>query len=57
MAKLLLLSSLVMSIWLPIRQARRSTPQPALAGTIRNLAFFNVFYVFALLYIFPRLPH
>ena len=57
MAKLLLLSSLLMSIWLPIRQARRSAPRLALVHTIRNLCLFNAFYVFALLYIFPRLPH
>jgi hypothetical protein len=55
MAKLLLLSVIFATIALPARAARLKNPKVGLKKTLVWLAVFNLFYVFALVYLFGRL--
>jgi hypothetical protein len=55
MAKLLLLSIIFATIALPARAARLKNPKLGLKKTVTWLIAFNLFYVFALMYIFGRL--
>jgi hypothetical protein len=55
MAKLLLLSVVLMSVWLPVMTARDSNPRRGLRRMVHGLVLFNIFYVFAVLVIYPRL--
>lgn len=57
MAKLLLLSGLLVSIWLPIRAAQDSNPKRGLRRTVQYIVVYNIFYAFAVLYIYPRIAH
>lgn len=57
MAKIVVLSSLLMAIWLPIVAARGARERLALTRTIRRVALFNAAYLVAMLYILPRLTH
>lgn len=55
MGKLLLLSGLLVSIWLPIRAAQDSNPRRGLRRTVQYILVYNIFYAFAVLYIYPRI--
>jgi hypothetical protein len=55
MEKLLLLSDVLMAVYLPIRAARTSNPWLGLRRAVWWVAFYNAFYLFALLYIYPRI--
>ena len=57
MAKLLLLSGTLVSLWLPIRAAQDSNPRRGLRRAVQYMVLYNIFYVFAALYIYPRLGH
>ena len=57
MAKLLLLSVILVSIWLPIQAAKDSNPRRGLRRTVHYIVFYNLFYLFAVLFIYPRLSH
>ncbi len=55
MAKLLLLSGAMMAMWLPIMAARDPRQQRGLRRAVYGLALYNIFYVFAVLVIYPRI--
>lgn len=55
MAKLLLLSIIFATVALPARAARIKNPRVGLKKTLTWLAFFNLFYVLGLVYLFHRL--
>ena len=57
MAKLLLLSVVLMSVWLPIMTARDSNQKRGLKRLVHGIILFNIFWVFAALVIYPRLMH
>ena len=57
MAKLLLLSTVLMSIALPILLASDPNPRRGMRRLWRLMLAYNAFYVFAVLEIYPRLPH
>jgi hypothetical protein len=57
MAKLLLLSTVLVSIMLPILAARDANPRRGLRRTVQGMVLYNLFYVFAVLEIYPRLSH
>ena len=57
MAKLLLLSTVLVSIWLPVMAAKDPNPRRGLRRLVHGMVLFNLFYVFAVLEIYPRLPH
>jgi hypothetical protein len=54
-AKMLLLSILFASILIPARAAMLKDPRLGLRKALINMALFNVFYVIALRFIYPRL--
>lgn len=54
-AKFLLLSILIMSILIPARAASEQKPQEGLRKALRNMVLFNLFYVYAVTYLYPRL--
>lgn len=55
MDKLLFLSILAMAIFVPIVLASDSSPRRGLRRTFTILAVFNLAYLFAILYVYPRL--
>ena len=55
MTKLLLLSIIFATISLPSRAARLKNARVGFKKTVTWLAIFNVFYVFALVYLIGRL--
>lgn len=55
MAKLLLLSGVLMGMWLPIAAARDHNPRRGLRRTVHYVAAYNIFYVFAALVIYPHI--
>jgi Kef-type K+ transport system membrane component KefB len=55
MAKLLLLSVMIAMIALPAIAARSKSGPKGIRRTILSLALFNLFYVFALRFLFWRL--
>lgn len=57
MAKLLLLSTVLMSIAWPIMAAQNASPKRGLRRCVQGMMLFNVFYVFAVLEIYPRMGH
>lgn len=57
MAKLLLLSTVLVAILMPILLATDPNPRRAVRRLWRGMLAFNAFYVFAVLEIYPRLPH
>lgn len=46
-----------MSVWLPVMYAKDSNPKRGLRRMVHGLVVFNVFYVFAVLEIYPRMSH
>lgn len=57
MAKLLLLSTVLMSILWPILAAQDNNPGRGLRRTVQGMMLFNAFWVFAALEIYPRMSH
>lgn len=57
MAKLLLLSTVLVSIVWPIIAAQDSNPRRGLRRAVQGLVLYNIFYVFAVLEIYPRMSH
>jgi len=57
MAKLLLLSTVLVSIMLPILAARDANPRRGLRRCVQGMVLYNLFYVFAVLEIYPRMSH
>jgi hypothetical protein len=55
MAKLILLSGILVSMWLPIMAAKDSQPRRGLRRTVQYIVLYNIFYVFAALVIYPHL--
>ena len=55
MAKLVLLSSLIAMIAIPIAASRARSTQRGLRWTLIGILLFNIFYVFAVRFIYPRL--
>lgn len=54
MSKLLLMSILIAMITIPTRAAREPDPKQGLKRAIKQMVIFEVFYVFALLYLWGR---
>lgn len=57
MAKLLLLSTVLVSIVWPIIAAQDQNPRRGLRRAVQGLVLYNIFYVFAVLEIYPRMSH
>lgn len=57
MAKLLLLSTVLVSIALPIVAAKDQNPRRGMRRVVRGMLLYNAFYAFAVLVIYPRMPH
>ena len=55
MDKILLLSVVLMNVWLPVRAAADPNPRRALKKALHTTALFNLFYLFAVLFIYPRI--
>ena len=55
MGKLFLLSIIIAPIVLPLRAARSKNARKGLRKTLIQMALFNVFYLFVLLFIYGRL--
>jgi hypothetical protein len=55
MRKLLILSILIATFWIPIRAAREPNPFKGLRKVRKQFALYCVFYVIAVVYILPRL--
>ncbi len=56
MQKNLLLTILVATVMIPMFAASDKSPVRGFRRTVLWMAAFNVFYMFALIYIWPRLP-
>jgi hypothetical protein len=54
MSKLILLSLLFAMIWIPARAAREKNPRKALRKVIVQMLIFEVFYLFALRFLYGR---
>jgi len=54
-AKLLLISILIMSIIIPARAAAAPDARRGMRTALRQMVLFNLFYVLAITYLFPRL--
>lgn len=54
MKKLLLLSVIIASIAIPVRLATAKNPRKALRKVLIQAAVFNLFYLFALVFIWAR---
>jgi hypothetical protein len=54
-AKFILLSILVMSILIPARAAGEKNPRAGLKKALRHMTVFNLIYVLAVVFIYPRL--
>lgn len=57
MAKLLLLSTVLVSILLPILAAKDGSPKRGMRRLVHGMILYNLFYVFAVLVIYPRMGH
>jgi hypothetical protein len=55
-AKLLLVSIVFATIVLPLRAASEPSPSRALRRVLVSMFAFNVIYLIAILYVYPRLP-
>ena len=55
MSKLILLSILIATLVLPLRHANAEAPELAVRTMLVEFCWFNLFYVFALCYLVPRL--
>ena len=55
MAKLLLLSVVLVSMGIPISAAKDRLPRRGLKRAIWGVVMYNVFYLFAILFIYPRI--
>ena len=55
MAKLVLLSVVIGMIAVPVMMAREKNPRRGLQRLILTIIFFNLFYLFAVRWIYPRL--
>jgi hypothetical protein len=55
MQKILLTSILIATVAIPMRAAKQRSAQRGLQKTIVGFALFNLFYVFALIYLYPRI--
>jgi hypothetical protein len=55
MAKLVLLSVVIGMIAIPVMTARVASPRRGLQWTIILIVLFNLFYLFAVRFIYPRL--
>lgn len=56
MQKNLLLTILIATIMIPMLAASDRSPTRGFRRTVTWMALFNVFYMIALIYIWPRLP-
>lgn len=54
-AKILLISILIMSIIIPARAAAAADPRRGLRSALVQMVLFNLFYVLAITYLYPRL--
>ncbi|HET9959351.1 MAG TPA: hypothetical protein VFQ61_32900 [Polyangiaceae bacterium] len=54
-AKLVLLSILIMSIVIPARAAMTKDPERGLRKALKQMAIFNLLYVLAVTFLYPRL--
>lgn len=57
MAKLLLLSTVLMAILMPILAAKDGNPRRGLRRLVHGMVLYNIFYLFAVLEIYPRMGH
>jgi hypothetical protein len=57
MAKLLLLSTVLVSIVWPILAAQDANPRRGLRRAVQGMVLYHIFYVFAVLEIYPRMSH
>lgn len=55
MGKLVLLSIIIMMFAIPIVAGRARNPRQGLTRTLMLMFLFNLFYLFAVRYIYPRL--
>ena len=55
MRKLLVLSILIATFWIPIAAAKEPNPFKGLRKVRKQLAWYCAFYVIAVVYILPRL--
>ncbi len=55
MEKLILLSTIFITVLVPVTSARAATPQVALRRCIAGILFGNLLYLLAVLFLFPRL--
>ena len=56
MGKFLLFSIVIATVIVPFRAASDPSPGRALRKAVVSMLTFNLFYFFAILYLFPRLP-
>ena len=56
MQKLLLMSLLIANVVIPLRTATNTSPTRGLRRMVFSMLAFNLFYVFAIIYVLPRLP-
>jgi hypothetical protein len=54
MAKLILLSVIIAAIAIPVNASKDVNPRAGLRKTLLRMALFNFFYLFAILYLYPR---
>jgi hypothetical protein len=54
--KFLLLSILLATVMIPMRAASDRSPKRGFRRTILMMTAFNVFYLFAIIYVLPRVP-
>ena len=55
MSKLVMMSLLFMTVWIPFRHARAASAELGLRSVVKEFCWFNLFYVLALAYLVPRL--
>jgi hypothetical protein len=56
MGKLVLVSIVIATVVLPFRAASQASPTRALRRALISMFVFNVVYLIAILYVYPRLP-
>lgn len=56
MAKLLLISIVIMTIAIPMRASRDPSPTRGLRRAVLWFAGFNLLYLIGIIYVLPRLP-
>jgi hypothetical protein len=54
--KFLLLSILLATVMIPMRAASDRSPKRGFRRTILMMTAFNLFYLFAIIYVLPRVP-